>query len=138
VCDGDGHTIHLYAWFAGRGTGSFDLTGGAVAGAHPDRLTGAVQSGAVVGRFTDAAGTSFSFRAGPAIGRAGLFRAEGQLGGKRVTGGGWIVLADGQERGGILRPHALTPIPIPNPSISSGSTVSVSGGTLTAQRITTP
>jgi len=140
VCDGDGLTIHLYAWFTGRGTGSFDLTGGAVAGAHPDRLTGTVQGGAVVGRFTDARGKSFSYRAGPAIGRAGLFRAKGKLGGKRVTGGGWIVLADGQERGGILRPHALTPIPIPipNPSISSGSTVSVRGGTLTAQRITTP
>jgi hypothetical protein len=138
VCDGDGHTIHLYAWFTGRGTGSFDLTGGPVADSHPDRLTCTVQGGAVVGRFTDASGKSFSYRAGPDTGRAGMFGAEGKLGGKRVTGGGWIVLADGQERGGILRPRTLTPIPIPNPSISSGSTVSVSGGTLTAQRITTP
>jgi len=55
-----------------------------------------------------------------------------------VTGGGWIVLADGQERGGILRPRTLTLIPIPNPSISSDSTLNVSGGTLTAQRITSP
>jgi len=138
VCDGDGHTIHLYAWFTGRGAGSFDLTGGSVADSHRDRLTGAVRGGAVVGRLTDAAGKSFSYGAEPATGRAGLFRADGKLGGKRVTGGGWIVLADGHERGGILRPRTLTPIPIPNPSISSGSTVSVSGGTLTAQRITSP
>lgn len=79
-----------------------------------------------------------SYRAGLAIGRAGLFRADGTLSGRRVTGGGWIVLADGQERGGILRPRTFTPMPIPNPRISSGSTVSVSGGILTAQRITTP
>lgn len=91
VCDGDDHTIHLYAWFTGRGAGGFDLTGGPVADSHPDRLTGAVQDGAVVGRFSDPAGKSFSYRAGPATGRAGLFRAEGKLGGYRVTGGGWIV-----------------------------------------------
>jgi len=77
VCDGDGHTIHLYAWFAGRGTGSFDLTGGAVAGAHPDRLTGAVQSGAVVGRFTDAPARRSAFGPGLPLGARACFALMG-------------------------------------------------------------
>ncbi len=53
-----------------------------MAGAHPDRLTATVQGGAV-GRFTDAAGKSFSYRARPATGREGLFRADGKLTARR-------------------------------------------------------
>jgi hypothetical protein len=135
VCDGNGHAIHEYAWFQGRGSASFTLTSTGGTGAHRERLTGTRHGVGFTGSFTDAAGKVFAYRAVPARGRAGLFRAVGTVHSTQITVG-WIALADGRERGGSLGKGSFTPMPIPTPRISDGGIVSIGGGTLLVHRVT--
>jgi hypothetical protein len=114
VCDGAGGTISVADWFTGKITrGGFDLEldGGR-------RLTGTINPDAViVGILRTSAGDTFVYQAPRARGAARLVRADGTLANVGYTAG-WIVLADGEQRGGVqsrgTKP-ALYPAP-PAPS----------------------
>jgi hypothetical protein len=68
-------------------------------------------------------GRALSFNAGPATGAAGLYRAEATINGVRHVGG-WIVLPDGEQRGGVI--GGTTPLP-------GGTLSNVSGPGTTTQ-----
>lgn len=118
VCDGK----NLSAWFNGRlANGSAKL-----AAANGQRIDVSVANRSATGKVTLAGGRVLRFAAAPARGDAGLYRGEsdGYL-------AGWIVLADGTQRGvfgntsfSAALPSltskaiadgrlAITPIPIP-------------------------
>jgi hypothetical protein len=114
VCDGAGTTISVADWFTGKVTrGGFDL---ALDGGR--RLTGTINpDGVIVGILRTSAGDTFVYQAPRASGAARLVRADGTLANVGYTVG-WIVLADGEQRGGVqsrgTKP-ALYPAP-PAPS----------------------
>lgn len=90
VCDG----TEISEWFNGTANGSsMDLTN--VAGA---RLTAEVQADSVPGSFTQSDGSAFDFTANTASEPAGLYRADLAYEGTEYVGG-WIVLAEGEQRG---------------------------------------
>jgi hypothetical protein len=92
VCDGTPATVRVATWFAGTHDGrGFSLTD-----ANGARLDGAIEGEAVRGSFT-LAGAALEYAVVDAEGEAGLFMAdEGEL------RGGWIVHADGGQRGAVL------------------------------------
>jgi len=116
VCDGTDTTVATISeWFKGTLSGdSIELSssGGA-------QLTGNLASAGVQGTVVLADGQTFAFSAAPAGAEAGLFRAEETFGSESYVAG-WIVLDDGQQRGGMgyeggggVGKLAITPIPIP-------------------------
>jgi hypothetical protein len=114
VCDGAGTTISVADWFTGKlDKGGFDLAldGGG-------RLTGTINPDAVVvGILRTSAGDTFVYQAPRGRGAARLVRADGTLANVGYTAG-WIVLSDGEQRGGIRSrgpKPALYPAP-PAPS----------------------
>jgi len=92
VCDGTPATVSVATWFVGPHDGAgFSLTH--TSGA---RLVGAIEGELVRGQYSfgDAA---LEYAVADADGEAGLFLAdEGEL------RGGWIVRADGAQRGAVL------------------------------------
>ena len=114
VCDGAGNNISVADWFTGKvSKGGFDL-----ALDEGRRLTGTINPDAViVGVLRTSAGDTFVYQAPRARGAARLIRADGTLANVGYTAG-WIVLSDGEQRGGIqsrgAKP-ALYPAP-PAPS----------------------
>lgn len=96
VCDGTDTTIGMADWVTGTVVrNSFELTleGGG-------RLAGTIDRGVIVGVLRTSTGDAFPYRAVRASQGAGLIRAEGTLAGVDYVAG-WIVLADGQQRGGV-------------------------------------
>lgn len=83
------------SWFKGPVTGNaLDLTA-----ANGDKLKATLSASGATGTLT-MAGKEFPFTAAPSAGDAGLFRAEQSVDGVNVVGG-WIVNADGQQRGAV-------------------------------------
>ena len=96
VCDGTETTVNMAEWFNGSAAnGAFDLT--SADGAH---LAGAISAQGVTGMMTQADGKSFAFSISPVSGNAGVYRAE-QTTGNGTYVGGWIVLANGDQRGAV-------------------------------------
>lgn len=83
------------SWFKGPVTGNaLDLTA-----ANGDKLKATLSATGATGTLT-MAGKDFPFTAAPSTGDTGLFRAEQTVDGVNVVGG-WIVSADGQQRGAV-------------------------------------
>lgn len=94
VCDGKS----LGTWFTGRPNDDGTL---ALTAADGARLSGRIAGGRLTGTVIlpgDAA--PHPFAASPVSAPAGLYRAKGEVRGQTAVGG-WIVLADGSQRGGI-------------------------------------
>jgi len=106
VCD----SKQIATWFKGAVAGNaVDLT--AANGNHlKATLTATGASGTVT-----LAGKDFPFTAAPATGDSGLFRAEQTASDGGNVVGGWILTADGQQRGSINKPNGnrdeFTPAP---------------------------
>jgi hypothetical protein len=101
VCDGKS----LGTWFTGAPDEDGTLTLTAADGA---RLTGRIAGGQLSGTVTlpgDAA--PHPFKASSVSAPAGLYRAKGEVRGQPAVGG-WIVLADGSQRGGIRTSSGFT------------------------------
>lgn len=102
VCDGvpadpAGTTPSIQAWFNGPSDGSaFDVT--APVGRLQLQLTGTDLAGTLT--LSDGRALSVSGRAVDADADAGLYRAEAS-GAEGSAVGGWILAADGQQRGGV-------------------------------------
>jgi hypothetical protein len=106
VCDG----AELAGWFSGatrraRLDLSADTGGAVVARITKPKVTGTV---------TLADGTRLSFRARRAKGDAGLYRAQDTIDGTEYLGG-WIVLADGTQRGAVRTITAVVANPLIDP-----------------------
>ena len=101
VCDGKS----VASWFTGEAgdDGSISLTS-----ADGARLTGRVDgkilSGSVV---LPGGGATHRFSAPAVSSPAGLYRSKGQVRGEAAVGG-WIVLGDGSQRGGIRTSTGFT------------------------------
>lgn len=83
-------------WFTGTVNGAetqLDSAGGA-------RLALRLADGAASGTLTFADGIARTFTAPPAVGDGGVYRAEGVVDGGDVVAG-WVVLADGTQRGAL-------------------------------------
>ncbi|MCI0397049.1 MAG: hypothetical protein L0322_19195 [Chloroflexi bacterium] len=109
------------SWFRGTVAGdTIDLTSQDGA-----RLQATLGEETASGTFTPAGGQPLTFNATPATGNAGLYRAEGQADGDDHVAG-WIVLANGEQRGVIqnLRTGAEQPLP----ALVSGGTGVVTEG----------
>jgi hypothetical protein len=65
------------------------------------RITAQITGRSVVGAITLEDGQVLSFRAKPATGNAGLFRSDDLIENQRWLGG-WVVLADGDQRGAVI------------------------------------
>jgi hypothetical protein len=90
VCDGQS----VSHWFRGGVTGgtlNLESAGGA-------RLQATVAETVVQGQFTLPGAAALAFSADPAIEPAGLYRAEHEADDGRYIAG-WVVLADGRQRG---------------------------------------
>lgn len=101
VCDGKS----LGTWFTGapEDDGSLALTA-----ADGARLSGRIAGGQLAGTVTlpgDAA--PHPFTASSVSAPAGLYRTKGEVRGQPAVGG-WIVLADGSQRGGIRTSTGFT------------------------------
>jgi hypothetical protein len=88
----------------------------------------------VTGTFTSAQGGVHAFRAQPAAGSSGFYRAAQTVAGLGYVGG-WILLSDGQQRGavkadGVVIEGAVEPLDPARPVVSVPG-----GGTLTAQPV---
>lgn len=100
VCDGKS----LGTWFAGAPNDDGTLTVTAADGA---RLTGRITGGELSGTVTLPGATPRPFTAPAVSAPAGLYRAKGEVRGQAAVGG-WIVLADGSQRGGIRTSSGFT------------------------------
>ena len=101
VCDGKA----VAAWFKGK---LEDGGGVALTSADGARLTGRIDGGTLAGTVVLPGGASpLAFSAGSVESPAGLYRARGQVRGEPAVGG-WIVLADGRQRGGIRTTTGFT------------------------------
>jgi hypothetical protein len=101
LCDGKS----TGTWFSGApgedGTLALTATDGA-------RLTGRIAGGALSGTVTLAGDPSpHPFNAKSVSAPAGLYRARGEVRGQPAVGG-WIVLADGSQRGGVRTSSGFT------------------------------
>ena len=106
VCD----SKDLTAAFRGEQDGDkFDLESGG------GRLQGELSDGGASGTFTSAEGKKYDFSTEKASGEAGFY--AGRDGDK--TWAGWIVLADGQQRGSVGNFKTFQPAPTLNPSAES-------------------
>jgi len=134
VCDGtDTSTATVSEWFKGSLSGnSFDLTSNSGA-----RLSGTLSTGAIEGAFSLANGESLAFRASQVGNEAGLFRSEETFDGNNYVAG-WIILADGQQRGSIIRLGTLAFTPVPIPRLPRNLQVTTTLGTFNAFRVGSP
>jgi hypothetical protein len=97
VCDGTPAGITVYEWLKGTLAGT-DYNATAADGST---ATGRIANGAATGVVTLANGAPLTFNAPTAVRPAGLYRhEEATADGKQVSG--WIVLDNGDVRGGIL------------------------------------
>jgi hypothetical protein len=64
-------------------------------------ITAQVNAGSVVGAITLETGRVIQFRAMPTDGMAGLYRSDQSINNQRFLGG-WIVLANGEQRGAVI------------------------------------
>jgi hypothetical protein len=97
VCDGTKGRMSIHEWFNGLASGdTFDLTS-----KGRTRVTGVVNGDAISGKFITPDQKKYAYTASLAIGDAGLIRMEQTLYGKNSVGG-WIQLADGEQRGAPL------------------------------------
>jgi len=110
-------------WFRGSATAD-----GLALSAGAAKLEATLSMDGVAGQVTLASGNALSFRASPATGAAGLYRAA-RTEGSRDFVGGWIILASGEQRGAVTAGPSLA-IGTPTPQITavSGQT-SASGAT---------
>lgn len=91
VCD----SKQIATWFKGSVTNNaLDLTA-----ANGNHLKATLSATGATGTVT-LSGKDFPFTAAPSTGDGGLFRAEQTANGANVVGG-WIVSADGQQRGSL-------------------------------------
>ena len=114
----DGKTIST--WFRGLANGG-----------HPQlvndsgaRIDAALAADKTTGTLTNAAGKQFSFTATPGAGK-GLYRADASVKGKQVLGG-WILGANGEQRGAIN----VGPSILPAPSITLSTTPQITTVTI--------
>jgi hypothetical protein len=101
LCDGK----ELGTWFKGEAgpDGTFNL-----ASDDGARLEGRIDDGDLTGAVSMPGGTgSYELRSTAVTAPAGLYRARGEVGGGPAVGG-WIVLDDGSERGGIRTSTGFT------------------------------
>ena len=107
VCDSNS----VSRWFRGKvdASGAFSLVH-----ASGDTLMGKVGEDAVTGTFTGA-GIAHPLTAATAIGNTGLYRAEDDVDGTARLAG-WIVLADGRQRGAVQEGASATPAPVLDPA----------------------
>jgi hypothetical protein len=91
VCD----SKQIASWFKGPvAANALDLTA-----ANGDHLKATLSATGATGTLT-MAGKDFPFTAAPSTGDTGLFRADQSVNGMNVVGG-WIINADGQQRGAV-------------------------------------
>jgi len=95
-CDGTAETTPvLWGWFRGELNGSaFDLTN-----ENGDHLIGEFNADGASGTITLAGGSALNFLAEPVSQPAGLYRHQETVEGAEAVAG-WIVLANGEVRGG--------------------------------------
>jgi hypothetical protein len=108
-CDGTTQAVPtLWGWFLGDlNNNAFNLTN-----EKGDRLTGAFETNGASGTITLADGTALNFQADPVSEPAGLYRLEETIDGvDTITD--WIVLANGELRGGIKSGSQLQRIVLP-------------------------
>jgi hypothetical protein len=100
VCDGKS----IASWFTGEAgdDGNVELTS-----ADGARLTGRVEGDLLSGSVVLPGGASHRFSASAVSTPAGLYRAKGQVRGAPAVGG-WVVLEDGSQRGGIRTSTGFT------------------------------
>ena len=100
VCDGNA----VGTWFTGQADEQ-----GAVNLASNDgaRLTGRIAGDRLSGAVSLPGRPSTDFAAGPVRAPAGLYRQRGEIGGQPAVGG-WVVLADGRQRGGVRTSAGFT------------------------------
>ncbi len=101
VCDGK----TVAAWFKGNAAEHGGVT---LTSADGARLSGRIEGGTLAGTVAmpgDA--TPREFRAGVVDPPAGLYRARGQVRGEPAVGG-WVVLADGRQRGAVRTSTGFT------------------------------
>jgi hypothetical protein len=103
-CDGTVEAAPVvWGWFLGDLNGSgFDLTN-----EKGDRLAGNFEANGASGTITLADGTALNFQAEPVSQPAGLYRLEETIDGVQTVSG-WIVLANGELRGGRKTGAQLT------------------------------
>ena len=94
VCDGKA----IATWFTGAQADDGTL---ALTAADGARLMGRIDGGEVSGMVTFPGDPSpHAFKAPAVLAPAGLYRTKGDVRGEPAVGG-WIVLADGSQRGGV-------------------------------------
>lgn len=96
VCDGTKTSISYWDWFTGQfANGSLEVTA-----ADGEKLSAQLEDNGITGTVTLKDKKPHKFTASRASGTAGLIRTEFTMDGVDYVGG-WIVLPDGQVRGGI-------------------------------------
>lgn len=116
VCDGQ----TISTWFRGdRTENGIDL-----AAANGAQLIANLEAETATGRFILPDGQEHTFTAQLATDPAGLYRAEEAIDGTEYVGG-WIILADGDQRGAINGISDGTSNTIAAPRFSGGSSVTV-------------
>jgi serine/threonine-protein kinase len=101
VCDGKS----LGTWFTGAPNEDGTL---ALTAADGARLTGRIAGGQLSGTVTlPGDNAPHPFTASTVSAPAGLYRTKGEVRGQAAVGG-WIVLADGRQRGGIRTSSGFT------------------------------
>jgi hypothetical protein len=95
ICDGD----VLAEWFRAdlQADGLFETR----STTKKSGITAQVNAGSVVGAITLETGKVIQFRAMPTDGMAGLYRSDQSINNQRFLGG-WIVLANGEQRGAVI------------------------------------
>ena len=128
VCDGTPAAASIGLWFVGSHDGvGFSLTHESGA-----RLDGQLADDSLAGNFTLGA-QALEYAAAPAEGDAGLFLAQDE----DELRGGWIVRADGSQRGAVL--HRNTgDIVAAQPIMPSQSSVMLQALTLPLVRLIAP
>ena len=92
VCDGTPEAVSVATWFVG----THDGAGFSLSNASGRTFSGAIEEDAITGQLI-LGDEALAYMAAPAAGDAGVFLAdEGEL------RGGWIVHADGSQRGAVL------------------------------------
>jgi hypothetical protein len=137
LCDGTPAGVSLWGWFAGEaanGHAELVATNGVVLLLD---LSGDAPAGTVITR----QGQRLAVHSEAATGAAGLWRAQGVVGGAALLAG-WVVLNDGEQRGGSLADGSVRVAPplgirdgTSNIVDGTSNTVVFPGGALLAGRV---
>ncbi|MDX6511313.1 MAG: hypothetical protein QOE36_817 [Gaiellaceae bacterium] len=124
VCDGAHGVAELF-------TGPRSGSSVALTAKDGSKLDARLAAGKATGSVT-VGGTKRTFTADPAEGKAGFYRAIGKVQGKEATAG-WVVLADGRQRGAL---RTTTVLAAPTLNTATQTATLGSGGTISPVLIT--